>query len=136
MPKAAHRLALLALLLIFSSATASAAPEKRVALVIDNAAYTGISPLKKPINDAQKMAEILRGMKFEVILGIDVPKSGMEELAQKFRTAVKGADVGFFFYSGHGFQTSRAEQQHPVNHLVPVDFKVQEGDVLPATLAL
>jgi uncharacterized caspase-like protein len=136
MPKVARTMAVAVLLLGCSSAAPWAAPEKRVALVIGNAAYTGISPLKKPINDAQKMAEVLRGMKFEVILGTDVTKPGMEEMAQKFRAAVKGADVGFFFYSGHGFQTNRVDQQHPVNHLVPVDFKVREGDVLPATLAL
>src|SRR5215467_5052019 len=107
MPKAPHKIVLGLLLLGFSGATTWAAPEKRVALVIGNSAYTGISPLKKPTSDAQSMAEVLRGMKFEVILGTDQTKVGMEELAQKFRTAVKGADVGFFFYSGHGFQTSR-----------------------------
>jgi uncharacterized caspase-like protein len=79
---------------------------------------------------------VLRGMKFEVILGTDVTKLGMEGMAQKFRAEIKGADVGFFFCSDHGFQTSRVDQQHPVNHLGPVDFKVQVGDILPATLAL
>ena len=136
MSKTARKFALGLLLLGVSGAVAAAAPEKRVALVIGNAAYDSISPLAKPINDAQTMAEVLRGMKFEVIVGTNVTKLGMEELAQRFRIAVKGADVGFFFYSGHGFQTSRADQQHPVNHMVPVDFKVQAGDVLPATLAL
>jgi uncharacterized caspase-like protein len=136
MPKFAHAMAIAVLLLASSSVAPCAAPEKRVALVIGNSAYTGISPLKKPISDAQSMAEVLRGMKFEVILGTDQTKVGMEELAQRFRNSVKGADVGFFFYSGHGFQTSRPEQQHPVNHMVPVDFNVQAVDVLPATLAL
>src|SRR5215813_10493627 len=125
MPKVAHTIAVAVLLLVWSIAAPWAAPEKRVALVIGNAAYTGISPLKKPINDAHKMADVLRGMKFEVILGTDATKSGMEDMAQKFRAAVKGADVGFFFYSGHGFQTNRVDQQHPVNHLVPVDFKAR-----------
>lgn len=136
MPNVAHLIAVAVLVFGCSSAANCAAPEKRVALVIGNAAYTGISPLKKPINDAQRMVDVLRSMKFEVILGTDVTKPGMEDMAQKFRAAVKGADVGFFFYSGHGFQTNRVDQQHPVNHLVPVDFKVQEGDVLPTTLAL
>lgn len=136
MPRIAHSMAVAVLLLGCSSAAPCAAPEKRVALVIGNAAYSGISPLKKPIRDAQRIADMLRAMKFEVILGTDETKAGMEDMAQKFRAAVKGADVGFFFYSGHGFQTNRVDQQHPVNHLVPVDFTVQEGDVLPATLAL
>src|SRR5262249_45276407 len=135
MPKVAHTLAVAVLLLVWSIAALWAAPEKRVALVIGNAAYTGISPLKKPINDAPKMADVLGGRKLEVILGTDATKSGMEDRAKKSRPAVRGADVGFFFYPGHGFQTTRVDQQHRVNHLVPVDLKVRDGDVLPATLA-
>src|SRR5215510_14791256 len=99
-----------------------AAPEKRVALVIGNAAYSNISPLQKPINDAQKMAEVLRGLNYEVIVGINASKRDLDGLAQRFRAALKGADVGFFFYSGHGFQTNRTEQQHPMKHIVPVGF--------------
>jgi uncharacterized caspase-like protein len=109
-----------------AQSSSQAAPEKRVALVIGNAAYSGISPLHKPINDAQKMAEVLRGLNYEVIVGINASKRDLDGLAQRFRAALKGADVGFFFYSGHGFQTNRIEQQHPVNHIVPIDFNVQE----------
>jgi uncharacterized caspase-like protein len=124
--------------LLFSSITgpATAATEKRVALVIGNAAYTNITPLKKPISDAHRVAEVLKGLGYEVILGTDASKLELENLAQKFRAAVRGAEVGFFYYSGHGFQTNRVEQPHPVNHIVPVDFKVQEVDARLATLAL
>ena len=116
--------------------SSQAAPEKRVALVIGNAAYANISPLQKPINDAQKMAEVLRGLNYEVIVGINASKRELDSLAQRFRTALKGADVGFFFYSGHGFQTNRVEQQHPINHIVPVDFNVQEVNTAVGSLAL
>jgi uncharacterized caspase-like protein len=116
--------------------SSQAAPEKRVALVIGNAAYSGISPLQKPINDAQKMAEVLRGLNYEVIVGINASKRDLDGFAQRFRTALKGADVGFFFYSGHGFQTNRIEQQHPVNHIVPIDFNVQDVNTALGSLAL
>jgi uncharacterized caspase-like protein len=118
------------------AAACAAAPEKRVALVIGNAAYSGISPLQKPHNDAQKMAEVLRGLNYEVILGLDASKRDLDGLAQRFRAALKGADVGFFFYSGHGFQTNRIEQQHPINHIVPVDFNVHDVNMAPSSLAL
>jgi uncharacterized caspase-like protein len=118
------------------AAACAAAPEKRVALVIGNAAYSGISPLQKPHNDAQKMAEVLRGLNYEVILGLDASKRDLDGLAQRFRAALKGADVGFFFYSGHGFQTNRIEQQHPINHIVPVDFNVHDVNKAPSSLAL
>jgi uncharacterized caspase-like protein len=117
-------------------ASSAAAPEKRVALVIGNAAYSGISPLQKPRNDAQKMAEVLRGLNYEVILGFDASKRDLDGLAQRFRAALKGADVGFFFYSGHGFQTNRIEQQHPINHIVPIDFNVRDVNTAPTSLAL
>ena len=116
--------------------SAPAAPEKRVALVIGNAAYTNITALKKPINDARRVAEVLRGLGYEVILGTDASKLQLESLAQRFRAAVRGAEVGFFYYSGHGFQTNRLDQPHPVNHIVPVDFNVQEADTTLATLPL
>jgi uncharacterized caspase-like protein len=110
--------------------------ERRVALVIGNAAYSGIAPLVKPVNDAGKMAEVLRRMGFDVILGTDASKQELVALAQRFSTAVKGADVGYFYYSGHGFQTNRMNQQHPVNHIVPVDFTITDQDASLATLAL
>jgi uncharacterized caspase-like protein len=115
---------------------AAAAPEKRVALVIGNAAYSGISPLQKPLNDAQKMAEVLRGLNCEVILGLNASKRDLDAFAQRFRAALKGADVGFFFYSGHGFQTNRIEQQHPINHIVPVDFDAHNVSTAPSSIAL
>ncbi|HEU0061886.1 MAG TPA: caspase family protein [Hyphomicrobiaceae bacterium] len=118
------------------ASSSAAAPEKRVALVIGNAGYSGISPLQKPLNDAQKMAEVLRGLNYEVILGLDASKHDLDGLAQRFRAALKGADVGFFFYSGHGFQTNRVEQQHPINHIVPVDFNVHDVNTAPSSLAL
>ncbi len=125
-----------ALALSALASSGAAALEKRVALVIGNAAYSGISPLQKPHNDAQKMAEVLRGLNYEVILGLDTSKRDLDSLAQRFRAALKGADVGFFFYSGHGFQTNRIEQQHPINHIVPVDFNVHDVNVAPSSLAL
>jgi uncharacterized caspase-like protein len=122
----------------FSLATVSqaTAAEKRVALLIGNAAYSDISALRMPLNDVRAVAKILKGMGFEVILGTDATKQDLDQLTDRFRTAAKGADVGFFFYSGHGFQTNRVDQQHPVNQIVPVDFKVLDTDTELATLAL
>lgn len=110
--------------------------EKRVALVVGNGAYTGIAPLVKPINDAKRMAEVLKDLGFQVIVGTDTDRRRLDKMTDEFRAAVKDADVGLFYYSGHGFQTNRATQQHPVNHVVPIDFKVDENDPSLATLPL
>lgn len=129
------------LLLLFLSSSLmfdarDARAEKRVALVIGNAAYANIAPLGKPLNDARKIAEVLRAMKFEVILGVDATKQELDRLAKSFDNALDAADVGFFYFSGHGFQTAQAAQQHPVNHVVPIDFSVDSVGTNLATLPL
>src|SRR5262245_64677674 len=83
---------IVALALSAVPSSSQAAPEKRVALVIGNAAYANISALQKPINDAQKMAEVLRGLNYEVIVGVNASKRELDSLAQRFRAALKGAD--------------------------------------------
>lgn len=110
--------------------------EKRVALVIGNAAYTDIAPLKKPPADAGKIADVLKGMGFQVTLSVDAKKDELDRLANAFRQNLEGADVGFFYYSGHGFQTARATQQHPVNNIVAVDFSVESVETELRTLSL
>ena len=71
-----------------------------------------------------------------MILGTDTDRRQLDKVADEFRAAVKDADVGLFYYSGHGFQTNRATQQHPVNHIVPVDFRVDDADLSLATVPL
>lgn len=129
------RFLLSAFLAIGMAGTASAAPGKRVALVIGNADYANIGRLMKPINDAQAVADVLKRLGYEVILGTNAKNGDLLGLAEKFRVGVKSADVGFFYYSGHGFQTNSIAQ-HPVNHVVPVDFNVDTVDAALATLAL
>ena len=136
MIRSIYSLLLLILSLSLLLGTYDARAEKRVALVIGNAAYTGIASLKKPLNDARKVAEMLRDMKFEVILGVDATKQELDRLAKSFDDALNASDVGFFYFSGHGFQTAQAAQQHPVNHVVPIDFTVDSVGTNLATLPL
>src|SRR5262245_47458857 len=51
--------------------TRPAAAEKRIALVIGNAAYVHTAKLPNPGNDANDMATALKELGFEVILGLD-----------------------------------------------------------------
>src|SRR5262245_25064485 len=122
--------------LIVAGWPALAAPGKRVALIIGNAAYTDITPLQKTLRDAEGVADVLRRFGYDVILARNAKARELEELAELFDKRLKDADVGFFYYSGHGFQTNRADQAHPVNHLVPVDFDLSGVDTKLNTLAL
>lgn len=114
----------------------NAAAEKKVALVLGNNAYSQIRPLQKSRDDARGVADVLRGMQYKVTLEFDANASKLRALVDQFRAALKDADVGFFFYSGHGFQTSRSDQPHPVNHIVPTDFSAAHFDIATSTVAL
>lgn len=92
-----------------------AAAEKRVALVVGNSAYVHATPLTNPANDASDMAEALKRVGFEVILGLDVDRRTFDGKLRDFARALDGADVALLFYAGHGLQIAGQ------NYLVPID---------------
>ena len=61
------------------------------------------------------MSTALKRLGFHVIEGLDLDKAAFDRKIRDFATALKGAEVGLFFYSGHGMQVSGR------NYLVPVD---------------
>ncbi|MEZ5828560.1 MAG: caspase family protein [Hyphomicrobiales bacterium] len=61
------------------------------------------------------MAATLRSLGFEVIDGTDLTKREMMSRIRTFADKVRGADVGLFFYAGHGLQVDGR------NYLAPVD---------------
>ena len=86
---------------------APAAAEKRVALVIGNSAYENVPRLTNPSNDAADVAAKLKALGFEVVEGIDLGKRDMEKRIRAFAEALNGADVGLFYYAGHGLQVDQ-----------------------------
>jgi hypothetical protein len=105
-------------------AAAPALAEKRVALVIGNAAYKHAPGLANPKNDAEAVAAALKRLKFEVIFGTDLDKSGMERLLRRFSDAIEKADVAVAFYAGHGVQVNGR------NYLVPIDARLEKENDL------
>ena len=109
--------------------------EKRVALVMGNAAYKETAPLTNTRNDAADMIAVLKRLGFEVLEGIDLDKRAMERLIRQFDQKLAGSEIALFFYAGHGLQVSGQ------NYLVPIDARLAaEGDVdfesLPLSLVL
>ncbi|MGH6825054.1 caspase family protein [Methyloceanibacter sp.] len=100
-------------------ALAPAAAEKRVALVIGNAAYENVPRLQNPSNDASDIAAKLRGLGFDVVEGVDLGKRDMEKRIRAFAEQLSGADVGLFYYAGHGLQVDQR------NFLAPVDAQLK-----------
>jgi uncharacterized caspase-like protein len=101
--------------------------DKRVALVIGNSAYKNVTPLDNPRNDARLIADTLRGLGFVVVGGgaqFDLDKTQFDSAVQRFSDQIQGADVGLFYYAGHGVQVRGA------NYLVPVTANpTRESDV-------
>jgi hypothetical protein len=83
---------------------ADARAERRVALVVGNAAYANAPTLRNPRNDANDVAETLKKLGFEVEFGLDLDQQNFAQAIDRFARALDGADVGMFFYAGHGLQ--------------------------------
>lgn len=98
--------------------------EKRVALVIGNSAYQHAPTLDNPANDAADMSAALKKHGFKVIDGFDLDKSGFDRKVRDFSVMLRGAEVGLFFYAGHGLQVAGQ------NYLVPIDAKAEAADAL------
>ena len=97
--------------------------QKRVALVIGNSAYTNISSLSNPKNDADLMAQTLREVGFEVVTVIDADRRTMGRAIRQFGRALRlaGKDaVGLFYFAGHGVQA------RGTNYLIPVGAVIED----------
>jgi uncharacterized caspase-like protein len=92
-----------------------ASSHRRVALVVGNSAYQQAPALQNPTNDAADMSATLKKLGFHVIEGVDLDKKAFDAILGDFASALSGADVGLFFYAGHGIQVSDQ------NYLVPID---------------
>ena len=95
-----------------------------MALVVGNSAYQHTSTLTNPRHDATDVAAVLKGLGFHVVEGLDLGKTEMDRTVRDFAEALSGAQVGLFFYAGHGLQVSGE------NYLVPIDAKLTTAAAL------
>ncbi len=91
--------------------------EQRVALVIGNAAYK-TAPLSNSVNDASDMASALQSMGFKVILRRNANTREMRQAIREFGVELRRAQVGLFYFAGHGIQVKGD------NYLVPVGAEI------------
>jgi hypothetical protein len=100
------------------------AAAERVALVIGNGAYAD-RPLRNPVNDAADLAAALERLGFQVLRYTDLDRKGMHGALQAFRDALRGKELGLFYYAGHG------AQHHNRNYLIPVQAEIRDAADLP-----
>jgi formylglycine-generating enzyme required for sulfatase activity/uncharacterized caspase-like protein len=103
-------------------AVTTAAAEKRVALVVGNAAYRHADKLANPVNDAQAMRDALKELRFDVVYGEDLDLKGLQRAIGQFAGAVKGADVAMVYFAGHGATFGDTP------YVVPVDAEFANPD--------
>ncbi len=109
---------------IAKAATESGVFHHRVALVIGNSNYISAPPLRNPKNDATDIAATLRKLGFDVVEGTDLSRRDTDLAIREFGRKLEGADLGLFFYAGHGLQVNGR------NYLVPIDAKLERsGDL-------
>lgn len=123
-PSRLAALAGLAALLAVAGPSGAARAEGRVALVIGNAAYSGLQPLANPVNDAEGMAQALERVGFEVTLVTDAPKDRLAPVLDAFAARAQTAETVLFYYSGHAFQLGGQ------NLLVPADASLRTPEAL------
>ena len=116
------RVALACMVLALLAATAvpadAASEEKRVALVIGIGKYQFAPQLPNPDNDARRMAEALRRVKFEVDELYDPDYRTLSRSLRAFGLKAQKADAALVFYAGHGVQVDHD------NYIIPADAKL------------
>lgn len=111
------------------------ADERRVALVIGNAAYRD-GRLANPTRDAAAMASALRQLGFRVTEKRDLDQKQMKLAIRAFGRQLRDGGVGLFYYAGHGAQVQGQNYLIPVGADIPSERHVDVESVpLRAVLA-
>lgn len=118
------RIAVLGLGVLLAGTAAPGLAQERRALVIGNARYLHVTPLRNPAHDAERVAASLKDVGFKVTLLRDATLQQMADSAETFGHAIGRGDIVFLYFAGHGVQYA-AE-----NYLIPVDADVS----MPAQL--
>lgn len=102
---------------------AQALAADRVALVVGNAKYKSITPLKNTLNDAKAIDSALRSLGYQTQLVLDATEATLKREVRAFSARAAGADVAIVFYAGHGAQINGK------NYLLPVDMEPPQREI-------
>ncbi len=108
-------------------AEAQSGPEKRIAFVVGNAAYTA-GALATPANDAGLIAQTLQAAGFDVVGARDLDQAGLTGAMRDFLAKVGSAGpdaTAFVYLAGYGLQYQGD------NYFLPVDASIASATDLP-----
>jgi len=116
----------LGVFLLFFLLAVNVFAQRKFALVIGNAAYSGSARLRNPVNDANDMAAALLELGFNVDKVTDGSLDDMERAITRLknRLSMSNNAYGFFFYAGHGVQSNG------MNYLIPVGANITSENYL------
>ena len=106
---------LLSALAFLTGSFATASAQKRVALVIGNAAYREQPTLRNPAKDALDVASALSRLGFEFKHLTDATYDDIRKALIKFNERAKSAEIAAIFFAGHGMEVGGE------NWIIPVD---------------
>jgi uncharacterized caspase-like protein len=115
----------------FAWAATAQQSEKRIALVIGNAAYQA-QPLTTAANDAGLIAQTLQAAGFDVVGARDLDQDALRRSFRDFLDKATGSGpdtVAFIYFAGYGLQLEGE------NYLVPIDARIaRDTDVAASAL--
>lgn len=101
----------------------------RLAWVVGNAHYVGMTGLNNPINDAQDVCQALQRLRFKTLCHVDVPdRASLLRRFAEFTGQLTPDTQGLVYYAGH------AVQIHGRNYLVPVRASIKSMADVPREL--
>jgi Caspase domain len=108
-----------------SSVQSQSPPQTRLALVIGNSAYTNLSKLSNPQNDARAISEVLKQLGYQTRLAVNASEQTLRSEIRRFASDSRNYSVALVFYAGHGAQLGGS------NYLLPVDMEIPrtEADI-------
>lgn len=107
-------------LLLAGCATGSPKAPAKLALVIGNAAYENVIPLKNPTNDADDMCAALQKLGFKTLCHTNVrDRAEFDTRVREYVAQLDASSVGVFHYSGHGVQAGLT------NYLIPTQIRIK-----------
>jgi uncharacterized caspase-like protein len=106
-------------LLLSLLCTQAFAADRRVALVIGNAAYKYAPPLANAVADSVGLARLFHSADFEAVIArTDLGVVEFKRAVRDFLLTAEGADIAVVYYAGHGIEIGGK------NYLVPTDAKL------------